>query len=180
MSVATGYSLWLVPERSSKVRETLFEGIFSIARATRTVPFQPHLTLLGGLEGPEREVLRGAHNLAQRAKPFEVPLGGVGANGIFFQALFLSVPKPSPELTQLHGEACKVFGHKNGVAYFPHVSLAYGNLDGGVVSNLKRRVSCGKFGSLEGTTFPVREIHVVRTEGSVEQWMLVEGFPLGL
>lgn len=94
MSKASGYSLWFVPDVESDVHRKLSGCIEEIAKSYRTPNFVPHVTLLGGVCGREKDIRAKTENLASFLIPYEIDLGEIGSNGTYFQILFLKV-RPS-------------------------------------------------------------------------------------
>lgn len=175
MSKATGYSLWLVPDRESAMYQLLAESIREIARQYGTPVFEPHVTLLGGISGELEEVRQKTRRLARMLSSYALQLGSIGSHGTYFQILFSRVTQ-SEDVMAAGRHARDLFEVGEGT-YFPHCSFAYGNLSEADLKSL--RASLESKTVLGGVTFTVQTVELWRTEGSVEEWHQVESFLLG-
>ena len=175
MSKATGYSLWLVPERGTETYEFLDKLIRNVATQYRTPVFDPHVTLLGGVGGNEQGICEKTRLLAEKLAPYELRLGEVGSNGTYFQILFSRIEQ-TPAAMNVNAVAQKVFAVDKG-KYFPHISLAYGDLSNEQVVALQQFVAKGN--KITGMHFLAQGVELWRTERAVEEWRRVAIFPFG-
>jgi 2'-5' RNA ligase len=162
-------SLWLVPPED--LRSRLASLIADLARRFRTPAFEPHVTLLGGIEAPEGSLLSRARSLAGQLRPFELRLADVGAGVEFFHCVFVAVVD-TPELLQAHdlaGAALDVVEEP----FRPHLSLVYGRL-----GDAEKRAARRAAGDL-ACAFTARELRVMDTSGDVEAWRRLAGYSLG-
>lgn len=171
--ITTGYSIWLEPE--GEIRERLKGVIRSLSDGHGTPLFDPHVTLVGGLEGSEDEVGRHTESLANRIKPYMVELTGqVGCEEIWQKAMFIIVQETNPvmEANQL---ARTEFNLAGGDRYRPHLSLMYSN----TIPLARRHEIARGLNRLDLIgQFPVSKIHLYRTAGKVEEWVKLEEFSL--
>ena len=167
------YSLWLVPKRDTEAYALLDQLIRDAAAQYRTPVFGPHATLQGGIEGAERDVRERACLLAGELSPYEITLGEIGSNGIYFQILFFKVDR-TPSVLNANALARKVFGMDKG-DYSPHISLAYGDLSKNQVDTLQQFIAQER--AIEGTRFMAESIELWYAEGAIEEWYRVETFP---
>lgn len=174
MSKASGYSLWLVPDIKSEVYRALAQCIADIAKEHQTPNFIPHATLLGGVDGNEESILDKTRKLAEMIAPYEIQLGEVGSNGIYFQILFSKVEQ-TEAVMRANIVAQKVFVVDKG-KYFPHASLAYGDFSPETVAVLEQQLVEHRH-LITGKKFLVRDIELWRTEGEVKDWYRVDTFP---
>lgn len=121
----TGYSLWLVPEKEAQAR--LKSYITQFSEAHDLPLFDPHITLLPEVAGDERDILARTEQLSENVPSLEVKLTSVGSSDHFFQRLYLVADKTEP-LVQANQLARGLFNRTNDLAYFPHLSMAYGSL----------------------------------------------------
>lgn len=121
--MAKSYALWLVP--SGEVYDNLKGLIPDLSRRNGTVDFEPHITLIGGLEGEEKTLISKAHLLG--ATPFNVRLSNLEHSGEYFKCVFLNC-EMSGELEALSNRARTAFGVSGESEFSPHLSLLYGNL----------------------------------------------------
>ncbi len=175
MSKATGYSLWLVPERESATYCALAATIREIARQYGTPVFEPHITLIGGISGELEEVRQKTRRLAHMLSPYALQLGSIGSHGTYFQILFSRVTQ-SEDVKAAGQHARDLFEVEEGT-YFPHCSFAYGNLSETDLKTLRESIE-GE-AALCNAAFTVQTVELWRTEGSVEEWHQVESFLLG-
>lgn len=171
---ATGYSLWLVPERDTETYVFLSQLIHNIAARYRTPVFDPHVTLLGGRDGTEQDMREKARLLAGELSPFEIQLGEVDSSGIYFQILFSKIEQTCAVLNA-NVVAQKVFGVDKG-KYFPHLSLAYGDFSNEQVAALRQFVA--QRNPIAGMHF-FAQGELWHSEGAVEEWRKVAFFPFG-
>ncbi len=168
---AKGVSLWLVPEGA--VRERLGRLIAELARRHGTPPFEPHVTLLGGLVLPEGEVLAGAQGLTRSLGRPCVQLTVLDASDEYFRGLFVRVEE-TETLLAAHALAAQTFGGEAGPPFVPHLSLLYGHL----TPDAKREALSDLAGTF-GTGFEAGQLQVVRTEGPPADWRVLAALPLG-
>jgi len=175
MIIATIYSLWLVPEGRTETHRFLDQLIHSAAVKYRTPAFNPHVSLISGVAGSEQDVREKTRVLAEKITPYEIQLSEVGSNGIYFQALFSRVEQTRSVL-DANIVAQKIFGMDKG-KYFPHLSLAYGDLSNEQVATLQQFVVLGN--PIAGMHFLAQGVELWRIEGAVEKWRKVATFPFG-
>lgn len=175
MSKAMGYALGLVPERGTETYTFLDRLIRDVATQYQTPVFDPHVTLLSSVEGDEQDIREKTRILAASLEPFEVQLGEVGSNGTYFQILFSRIEQTSAVMSA-NTTAQKEFAVDRGT-YFPHLSLAYGDLSNEQVGALQQFVAQGN--QITGMHFLARGVELWRTEGVVEDWGRVALFPFG-
>lgn len=117
------FHLWLVP--TGTVYDRLAVVIADLGARYRGPKFDPHLTLLGRLEGEEASLVDRTHQLARVLPSFEVRLEAPSYEPLYFRCLYLPV-RPSSSLLEAHQQATQIFGHGSTSAFDPHVSLLYG------------------------------------------------------
>jgi len=162
------YALWIVPEGAVY---TLTDGyIARLSRAYNLPKFEPHVTLLGGIPAPETSTLR---NLARSLPPFQVHLSSQpGFLDETFRCLFLKADE-TPALLETFARASQLFGYQD-KPYFPHLSLAYGDLP----IETKREM-IRELGDIPEIEFEARQFSLVlaSTEMPVSSWRVVARFP---
>jgi len=158
----TRYSLWLVPEGA--VDGDLQAVVDRLAREHGGPTFPPHVTLFGGIVGPEDDVVARSRELAARVAPFTVHLDDVDAGETYFQSLF-AIASPTPDLLATREAAQLVFPDVTAEPYRPHLSLLYGDLP----AEAKRAILVGLRGTLP-PSFEARTLVLVRTGGFVADW----------
>ena len=163
-------SLWLVPPPA--LHDRLAATIAILASRYGTAAFEPHVTLLGGLAGPEETLLSGARVLAERLRPFEVRLREASAGVDFFRCVFVTVDE-TPELLRAHALAREALGTATAEAFRPHLSLVYGRL--GAEEKEAARQAAGELRSC----FSADALHVVDTNGDVPGWRRLASYRFG-
>lgn len=164
------YALWLMP--SGQVYRQLAARILDLSREYATAEFEPHVTLLGGITGPEREVRSRSADLARRMRPFVVRLTKIDYLDEYFRCVFVRVAA-THYVMKANRVAREIFNLQNRPTYMPHLSLMYGNLP----SRAKKRIAAdlGRRFDLE---FEVRRVHVILTRGEPREWRRVRAFRL--
>ncbi len=117
------FHLWIVP--TGAVGDRLAGVIAGLSTRYHGPVFDPHLTLLGRLEGEEGVLVDRTRQLVCARQPFEVRLEAPGYEAQYFRCLFLPVA-PSPPLLDTHRRAMQIFNAQSRSAFDPHVSLLYG------------------------------------------------------
>jgi 2'-5' RNA ligase len=168
---AKGISLWLMPE--GEEHDRLSALIDRLAARFGTVSFAPHVTLLAGLPGPEREVLERAGVLAAEIGPLSLELSGVGGTEAHFRCLFLRA-HPQRVLREAHGRAALRFGREPEPSFDPHLSLLYGRLEARAKAPLVQELA-----EETAARFDARRLHVWRTRGAVGEWRPLGSFAFG-
>lgn len=164
------YSLWLMPsgELYAELR-SLIEGLSDRYGGPR---FEPHITLLGGLTGPEGELLARASELAAFVRPHPVRLTKVEYLDEYYRCLYIRVQE-TPEVARTHQMAQVLFRRLDDRAFLPHLSLLYGDFPAGAKEAIVEELG-GEF----GRSFDLRSIHLYATSGPPEDWYPVREFPL--
>jgi len=117
------FHLWIVPTGAAFDR---LAGVIADLSVRHHGPvFDPHLTLLGRLEGEEEDLVDRTHQLARALRPFEVRFKAPGYKAQYFRCLFLPA-EPSPSILDAHQKATRIFDAQPTSAFDPHVSLLYG------------------------------------------------------
>ena len=167
------YSLWLMPEGS--VYDDLSGVIHRLSEQYGTPSFEPHVTLLGNLDGPEAETLSNTKQLAGVIEPFTLNVGTVRFLDEYSRSLFVEVV-PTDELLAANKSARQVYGTERDEPFYPHLSLLYGHLS----SEVKRRI-VSTMGRDFRMRFGVRSVHLFVASSSVapEDWHRVKEFRLG-
>lgn len=165
------FHLWLVPTGAAYDR---LAGVIAELSARHHGPaFDPHLTLLGRLEGGEGGLVDRMHQLARALQPFEVRLQEPGYEAQYFRCLFLPA-EPSPPILEAHQRATRIFDAQPASAFDPHVSLLYGMFP----ESLKREIVNALPPDLP-SAFPASRLQLIRAGSTNPQdWQAVETLDL--
>jgi hypothetical protein len=156
------------------VRVGLAERIDGLALRLGTPRFEPHVTLLGGVLAPGEQVIEKTRTLTAELGPIRLQLTRPGGRDEFFRCLFLEV-EAEPALADAHRRARELFGKSDEPPFFPHMSLVYGGLAPEAKNALLLELESDA--SWRGATL-ASELRVVLTEGSVEEWRVLETLPM--
>jgi hypothetical protein len=158
----------------AELRGVLAQRIDSLAERLGTPRFDPHVTLLAGVEAPGEQVVAGSRRLVGQLGRVGLRLTRAGGRGEFFRCVFLEV-EPEPPLVDAHRRAHDCFRRGAEGPFFPHLSLVYGTLDGEVKNALLRELE--RDAAWRVVTFG-SELWVVLTEGTVGEWRTLARIPL--
>ena len=165
------FHLWLAPAGADYER---LAGIISDLSARYRGPqFDPHLTLLGRLEGEQEALIALTQQLARALQSFEVRLKAPSYEPLYFRCLYLPVG-PSLPLLEAHQQATQIFGHRSTSAFEPHVSLLYGLFP----ERVKQEIITALPPDLPGT-LPISRLQLIRAGSTNPQdWQAVEALEI--
>jgi 2'-5' RNA ligase len=154
-------------------RHQLRATIMELAAGHGDAPvFEPHVTVLGGIDGKHTALEETTRALAARTAPLELAFEGVHWSTTRHQCVFLVV-EPTLELVKLHRSAREEFDEPN-TAYHPHLSLIYSEMD------LEDRRDVAQ--SIDTTTLPsgitCHRLELVDTTGAESEWETMASVPL--
>jgi len=189
---ATKISLWLMP--SAEYSEKAAKVIRRASAVAGEAPFEPHVTLLGGLEWKDeeeakeraKEVVR--DGLASENGPLfwgtELQPKEIAESGSWNKCVFLRLNATGPLLTARRECRKALEGVENDPEYDPHLSLAYGELSSDQRERVREEaVAAAHEEGLLSEQLPVRSVALYRTcpEGpaAAPSWQLLSKFPLG-
>jgi 2'-5' RNA ligase len=117
------YHLWVKPHGAAY--DVLSRTIHTLARQLDAPVFEPHVTVLGELEGTEEEHVMRGERLARQLAPFRIDLTGAQYGEEYFRSLYMLV-EPAPPVMNAHAAAKRIFQRNPERPYMPHLSLLYG------------------------------------------------------
>ena len=167
---ASGHSLWLMP--SGDAYNRLNSIMAGLSRKHNSPFFEPHITLMGELQGPKQEVISGTARLAEKTGPFTARLGRVGYLNEYFRCLFIQAEKTG-ELMKANLAAREEFGRQADPEFFPHMSLVYGDFPEKAKQGMIRET-----GKEIDMSLNIESIHIFSTRGGPDRWYRVREFPL--
>lgn len=154
------YSLWLVlPE---KIQSELQVVVDHLAATYDSPTFEPHATLVGGIEGEVGAIEEKMKQLVEGASELELSLGPVSFSTTYFQSVLVRV-NSTAALMELNLKAKEIFGLANDV-FMPHISLLYG------VDSMKTREEVAAKILLSSTKFSVSELVLTPSTSDPKDW----------
>ncbi|KNC99619.1 uncharacterized protein SPPG_05005 [Spizellomyces punctatus DAOM BR117] len=168
------YSLWLCPSEPT-VQSYLKKVIDTFSDRLDTPKWNPHITLLGGINTSKEDVIALTRKVADAGANFNVTLSDIATKDLYYQCV-MAVPHPSDPLIELNTTARKVFEKEDQPLFWPHLSLIYGDLD----KELKREIAeeVKKEFNVVGQIVDVKSIQIWSTTGSPEKWEFIAETPL--
>lgn len=168
---AYGYSIWLMldPETHQKIKNI----ISKICNKYGTPYFEPHITLIGSIEGDEEEIKRKTADLVTGTGPFKVALSGVELADNYFKTIYTPIVD-NEEISEANLRAKGKFDKLGMPKYMPHLSFAYGNF------TPEERAEIGALieQELSDRTAIVEGFSLYKTDGFVENWVNIGEFKL--
>lgn len=172
MPMKPEYSIWLLPEAA---QERMLAGTISrLAEVQRESAFFPHVTLQGDLCQSPDELVEPLAELAKDVPVQRWPIAAVECGDHFFRCLYLRFDA-GPMLAALQERVRAFTKTADGLAPFPHLSLAYGK----VMSNTRReRDELAASLGLQEIVFD--RVALIRSskEVPIAEWRLLCSFPL--
>lgn len=120
---APTYHYWFKPSGEAYV--ILSRTIRDLARELDAPVFEPHISLIGNLDGTEEELIAKTKDLAGRLKPFTAVLTKPSYRDTHFQCLYMRVERTTRLMNAF--AIANNFFHKPHQEFMPHVSLVYGS-----------------------------------------------------
>ena len=166
----TRFHLWLMP--TGEPYDRLADVINQLSQKHGGPLFEPHVTLLGGIEGEEEEICHNTMRLAQGLRPFEVQLTKPGYQDSYFRCLYLHVQE-TPSLMEAHAQARNILNQQEELQFQPHLSLLYGTY----AADLKEHM-IESLDSHAGVVFEATAVHVIKAAHSKpKDWEKLALFP---
>jgi len=170
MNKLKGYSIWLMP--AGKAYDKLSSVILELAQQYNTPVFEPHVTLIGEIEGEREIIISKTEKLLKKTSAMKIELIDINYTEDYFRALFFKVRKTS-NLLLLHKKVSKLFIIRKIKKFNPHLSLMYGYIQ--KKDKIKIANVLAKFLPME---FDVKRIKLYSIEGNVKDWYTVKSFKL--
>jgi len=134
------FGLFLVPAASQYGKYTKI--INSLSKKYGTLNFDAHVTIIGTIEAEEEELVAKVKRITKGFKKMEVEILGINFTNTFYKCVFAQI-KMSPQLLTLYKELETNLQYSNKSAYFPHMSLIYGDFSPEEKSNIAGQVKLG-------------------------------------
>lgn len=168
----TYYSLWFKPDGDVAAR--LQKVIDELAEEYHGPHFAPHVTLIGGIEGTEEQVIAKTKKLADSFTPFPINFADIAYQDAYFRSLFI-LAKNDSTLINIHRIATREHDLEETNFYMPHLSLLYGNYADELKEKIIQRIR-----SHIPTQFLVDRLYIIQyKEGTdISGWDIVSELPL--
>jgi Cyclic phosphodiesterase-like protein. len=171
--VSDEYSIWLLPDRDTDAYQHLSNVISEYAQVYADAPkFEPHITVLGGIDTDIATIQNGIEDLAEEYNPIQVIFTKAQCSTTKHQCVFLLV-EPTTDILSAHRtmrDICKI---DQGM-YVPHLSLIYSEMS--VTERLKITNSID-IPSFQNNIY-ADEIVLIDTEGDVPDWNIIQSCDL--
>lgn len=164
-----GYSIFLIP--SGETFKNLSKIINRLSAKYDSPRFEPHVTLIGGVEDSEEQIINKTKKIATFLQSFEIQLVGIDHLNYYLKALFLEVDQ-TKQVMQANIKASRIFNMESG--YEPHLSLLYGNFP----KKLKQSIIKDLDKKNLNLSFVVDKIYLYKVDGEVNDWQKVAEFQL--
>ncbi len=163
------YSIWVIPSESVNI--TLQKIIDQLSKEFGGPLFEPHMTIIGGINQGLSEIEEKTYKIAQTLNTLELTLGPVSFSTTYFQNVLVRV-NSTALLMQLNLDFKKVFGEENSV-FMPHISLLYGN------QNMETRERATSAFRLSPLTFTSSEFIITPSTPNPSDWKHAAAIPFG-
>ena len=170
------HSLWLMPCADDAT--ALDALIADLAPRFAGEAFRAHVTVQGDLTTPLEPLRTIAATLASACPLLDWPLAGVAGSPHYFRSFYLELP-PRADFDRLRSTSAALTATTDGLAPFPHLSLAYGEpADPTTKESLLRR-HARMVDARPALRFD--RLVIARSAKSlpVAEWSLLESFALG-
>ncbi len=159
------YSLWVVPP--TKIKQQLETVINQLSNEYNAPRFEAHMTILGGFDEEEKEMLNKARQIAKKIKPFVLSLDKVSCSTTYVQNVLVRVTV-TKEVLEANMVAKKVMKKENDM-FMPHISLMYGD------HTMKERAEIAlKINLPREISFDVSKLVVMETGANIEKWKCLD------
>jgi hypothetical protein len=157
-----GYSLWALPEPG------LRERLAGEVRRRNARPWEPHLTIVAGMNGDPEALTSRMKELGDRLRglPIHIELGSAKMGSDPFRCVYLTVRSTSREFDEFLAQASRVFGHPAITADAAHLSLVYGDLPPEEREHITREIGGRYVGPCN-----LSALNLYRTEGPLSTWV---------
>jgi 2'-5' RNA ligase len=153
-------------------RRQLADVIARLSERFGTPTFEPHVTLLGGLHGGERDIVGRISEIVRTMRPIRIRTSTLHHQDDYFRQLFVQVEKTRP-LMETRARVKVLAGGRRERPYSPHMTLMYGS-----VPFQHREALLMEMGGELVTEFETSVLHVMDTSGTPQKWRRVGAFNL--
>lgn len=160
-----------MPFKESDLYKRLKILILDLSQRFNTAAFEPHVTLLPGVEISEEEVISKTGELAGKINPYRITLDLVDYTDFFFQS-FVIRALATNEVLEANKLAREVFGRHKDTLYVPHLSVMYvRDLD----NQTKKHLTVEIEDRFKGLEFTAEDISIWQTSpNNIPGWKMIE------
>lgn len=167
------YSLWLIPGADTTAHRQLQTTITELTAEHEDAPiFEPHVTVIGGIDGERAALEETTRALAARIEPLKLTFEGVCWSTTRHRCVFLVV-EPTLELVKLHRSAQEAVDGPS-AAYHPHLSLVYSEMNFAERRDVAQSIDTAALPS----GFTCQTLELVDTTGPEPEWETIVSVPL--
>ena len=127
----------------------------------------PHITLLAGLHGSEKELVIKVSGLAKKMKAFSVKTNAIETQDSFYKSLYLKIVETEP-LSENRQQAEALFHPKQEDDFMPHLSLLYGNQ-----SEQDKQIIMANLRNKTRLELLIDRVALILAVGPPEEWIIV-------
>ena len=136
-----------------------------------TPAFEPHITLFSGIENLTDDIIYQISVLAALTDIFDVTFSEIGLKSNYYKSIYLK-PDSNKTLVKMNRELQEIFSDIS-YSFKPHLSLLYSDASKKEKQDLLHKTNKPILGQFQATT-----LRIMKTDGNVESWKMVEDFPL--
>ena len=163
----TQYFLWATPD--GQAYEQFGELIRRLGQQYQGPVFEPHITLLGGIEDKGSNLVDQVRMFAEKIQPLSIELEQPACENEYFRCVYFQVKK-TPTLLAAYQQAQVLFGTMPSSTFHPHLSVMYGKIPIGIQQEI-----VGEILTYLPNTFFASTLTLIRAETlNPAQWYLVE------
>ena len=162
MTETGSYALWLMP--NGEVYDRLARVIIELGHKYQAPVFEPHVTLLAGIPGPEEPIVGQCHRLAAMVEPYSIQLNKLDQLDEFYRCVFVRVQETGPVM-ETNLKAREFLGLEQGPPYMPHLSLLYGDFP-----ELTKRQIIHSLGESWDLKFLADRLYLIDARGGLPDW----------
>ena len=164
------YSIWVMP--NGIAARNAAKTIIDISKSNGTIPFDPHVTLLGYISGDRQDIIKKTRRLTLKLCRMPISFVGISHSGRYTMPLFIKV-KAGSELFRARRLAEKEFGARS-TKFAPHMSLMYARLAKSQRLKLLSGIDANYFG--DGFNADTIRLYARRWDG--KEWKRIASFKI--
>jgi len=163
-------TLWLMPDEQTYLK--LSELIIDLSTTHQTPSFEPHVTLLSGIEDKAKTALAKTEALAAALRPIQASLTNIEYLEYYYKCLFFRTDD-SQSIFEARYEAEEMFEHTPIDPFIPHISFLYGALP-----VFDKKAIIAALGNDFFVNFRMTKLRLVETSLTPEHWRVLGEFEL--